>query len=141
LISGPSRFWSVGPSISQIVFDGGLRRAQTEQARAFYDATVAQYRETVLTGFGEVEDNLAALRGLANEAQVEVQAVDAAQRTVTVLTNQYRAGIINYLNVIVAQTAALDTQRTAIQILGRRLTATVLLIKALGGGWERSDLP
>jgi len=141
LISGPSRFWSVGPSISQTVFDGGLRRAQTEQARAFYESSVAQYRETVLTGFGEVEDNLAALRVLENEAQVEDQAVDAAQRTVAVLTNQYRAGIINYLNVIVAQTAALDTQRTAIQILGRRLNATVLLIKALGGGWERTDLP
>ena len=140
-ISLPSRFWSVGPTITQTVFDGGLRRAQTEEARAAYDANVAMYRETVLGGFREVEDNLAALRILESEAQVQDEAVKAAEQTVAVLSNQYKAGIINYLDVIIAQTAALNNQRTAINIMGNRLNASVLLIKALGGGWKASDLP
>jgi len=132
----PSRFWSVGASISEIVFEGGLRRAQTAQARAAYDATVASYREIVLTGFQEVEDNLAALRILQDEAQVQEEAVKAAQQTVTVTTNQYKLGTVNYLGVIVAQVAEKNSEITAINILGRRITATVLLIKALGGGWN-----
>ena len=139
-LSWPSRFWSVGPSISETVFDGGLRRAQTEQARAVYDANVASYRETVLTGFQEVEDNLAALRILEEEAQVQSEAVKAAEQSVTVTTNQYRAGTVSYLNVIVAQTIALNNQITAINILGRRMSASVLLVKALGGGWNASAL-
>src|ERR1043166_1298307 len=133
LVSGPSRFWSVGPSLSQVVFDGGLRRAQTEEARALYDSSIALYRETVLTGFTEVEDNLAALRILESEAQVQNEAVKSAQQTVTVVSNQYKAGVGNYLDVIVVQTAALNNQRTAISLLGNRLNASVLLIKALGG--------
>jgi NodT family efflux transporter outer membrane factor (OMF) lipoprotein len=141
LVSGPSRFWSVGPAISQVVFDGGLRRAQTEEARAVYESSLALYRETVLAGFQEVENNLAALRILESEAQVQDEAVKAAQQTVTVFTNQYKAGITNYLDVIIAQTAALNNERTAINIMGNRLTASVLLIKALGGGWKASDLP
>lgn len=140
LISGPSRFWSVGPAISETVFDGGLRRAQTEEARAVYESSVAQYRQTALAGFQEVENNLAALRIFDNEARVQDEAVKAAQQTVTVVTNQYKAGIVNYLDVIVVQTAALNNQRTAINILGNRLNATVLLIKALGGGWKAADL-
>ena len=140
-ISLPSRFWAVGPTVTQTVFDGGLRAAQTDQARAAYDSSVAVYRQSVLTGFQEVEDNVAALKILESEAQVQDEAVKAAQQTVTVFTNQYKAGIVNYLNVIVAQTAALNNERTAITIMGNRFTAAVLLIKALGGGWDVSQLP
>jgi NodT family efflux transporter outer membrane factor (OMF) lipoprotein len=140
-ISLPSRFWAVGPNITEIVFDGGLRAGQTEEARAVYDANVATYRETVLTGLQQVEDNVAALRILESEAQVQDEAVKAAQQTVTVITNQYRAGIVNYLNVIVAQAAALTNERTAINIMGNRFNAAVLLIKALGGGWNVAKLP
>ena len=139
-LSWPSRFWSVGRPISETVFDGGLRNAQTEQARAAYDANVASYRETVLTGFQEVEDNLAALRILEEEAQVQDEAVKAAEQSVTVTTNQYKAGTVSYLNVIVAQTIALNNQITALNILGRRMTSSVLLVKALGGGWDASTL-
>ncbi len=140
-ISAPSRFWSVGPTITETVFDGGLRNAQTAQARALYDSSVASYREAVLTAFQQVEDNIAALRVLENEAQVQDEAVKSAQQTVTVLNNQYRAGIVNYLNVTVVQAAALNNERTAINILGNRLNASVLLIKALGGGWNVTQLP
>ena len=140
-LSWPSRFWSVGPSITETVFDGGLRRSQTAQARAAYDATVASYRETVLTGFQEVEDNLAALRILEQEAGVQAEAVNASEQSLAVITNQYRAGTVSYLNVLVAQTVALSNQIAAINILGRRMTAAVLLIKALGGGWSTSALP
>jgi NodT family efflux transporter outer membrane factor (OMF) lipoprotein len=140
-ISLPSRFWAVGPNVTQTVFDGGLRAAQTEEARAVYDANVALYRQTVLTGFQQVEDNIAALRILESQAVVQDEAVKAAQQTVAVLTNQYKAGVVNYLDVIVVQTASLNNQRTAISILGNRLIASVLLIKALGGGWRVSDLP
>ena len=106
-----------------------------------YDQNVALYRETVLTGFQEVEDNIAALRILEAEAQIQDEAVKAAQQTVAVVTNQYKAGITSYLDVITAQTAALNNERTAITILGNRLNASVLLIKALGGGWNVSKLP
>jgi len=137
----PSRFWSVGPGISETVFDGGLRQAQTAGARAAYDANVALYRETVLTGFQEVEDNLAALRILEEEATVQDEAVKAARQSLAVAFNQYKAGTINYLAVIVIQAALLNNERTAVDILGRRMTAATLLIKALGGGWDVSALP
>jgi NodT family efflux transporter outer membrane factor (OMF) lipoprotein len=140
-LTWPSRFFAVGPSISQTVIDGGLRRAQTDQARAAYDNTVANYRQTVLAGFQGVEDNLAALRILESEADVQERAVRAAQRSVTLTTTQYKAGIVSYLNVITTQTIALANAVTAVQILGRRLTATVLLIEALGGGWSADELP
>jgi NodT family efflux transporter outer membrane factor (OMF) lipoprotein len=140
-ISAPSRLWSVGPAISETVFDGGLRAGLTEQARGVYDGTVASYRETVLTAFQEVEDNLAALRILESEAGVQDEAVKAAQQSVTVFTNQYKAGITSYLEVVTAQTAALTNERTAATILGNRLNAAVLLIKALGGGWNVAQLP
>jgi NodT family efflux transporter outer membrane factor (OMF) lipoprotein len=140
-LSAPSRFWAVGPAISETVFDGGLRAGLTDQARAVYDGNVASYRQTVLSAFQEVEDNLAALRILESEAQVQDEAVQAAQQTVVVVTNQYKAGISSYLDVIVAQTAALNNERTAINILGNRLNASVLLIKALGGGWNAAKLP
>jgi NodT family efflux transporter outer membrane factor (OMF) lipoprotein len=137
-LSAMGRFWSAGLSASETVFDGGSRRAQVDQARAVYDADVAAYHQSVLAGFQEVEDNLAAQRILASEAQAQDEAVQAAQQSLAVITNQYQAGIVSYLNVVVAQTTALTNERTAVDILGRRLNASVLLIKALGGGWKAS---
>jgi NodT family efflux transporter outer membrane factor (OMF) lipoprotein len=135
-VSWMGRFWSAGVGFSQTLFDGGLRRAQIDQARAAYDASVAVYRQTVLAGVQEVEDNLAAQRILGAEAGAQAEAVQAAQQALAVTMNQYQAGIVSYLNVVVAQTAALNNQRTAVDILNRRLVASVLLIKALGGGWK-----
>ena len=137
-LSAMGRFWSAGLSASETLFDGGSRRAQVDQARAVYDADVAAYHQSVLAGFQEVEDNLAAQRILASEAQTQDEAVQAAQQSLAVTTNQYQAGIVSYLNVVVAQTIALTNERTAVDILGRRLNASVLLIKALGGGWKAS---
>ena len=131
---------SAPPSPSRL-FDGGLRQAATDQAIAAYDANVAAYRQTVLTGFQEVEDNLAALRILEQEAQVQDEAVKSARQSVELTTNQYKAGIVTYLNVIAVQAAALGNERASIDILNRRLAATVLLVKALGGGWNQSLLP
>jgi NodT family efflux transporter outer membrane factor (OMF) lipoprotein len=137
----PSRFWSLGAAAAETLFDGGLRAGQTDAARAAYDATVASYRQTVLTGFQEVEDNLAALRILEEEAKVQDEAVKAARLSVTLSTNQYRAGTISTLDLLVVQTVARNNERTAITILGNRMSASVLLVKALGGGWKSSDLP
>jgi NodT family efflux transporter outer membrane factor (OMF) lipoprotein len=137
----PSRFWSVGPAISETVFDGGLRRAQTDFARAGFQSSVATYRQTVLTAFQSVEDNLAALRILAEENRVQDEAVATAQQSVTLTTNQYKAGTVSYLNVITAQTIYLSDEVTAVQIRGRRMAAAVALIQALGGGWNESELP
>ena len=134
-LSLPNRFWSIGPALAQSLFDGGARAAQTDQAIATYDANVAAYRQTVLAGFQEVEDNLAALRILEQEAKVQDEAVQLARLSVTLITNQYKAGITSYLNVVNVQTTALSNERTAAEILNRRLAASVLLIKALGGGW------
>ena len=139
-LSAPSRFWSLGPALAQLVFDGGLRRAQSEQALALYDANVAGYRDIVLTAFKEVEDNLVALRLLQQEAKVQEEAVQAARRSLALTTNQYKAGLINYLSVITVQTALLGSEKTTVDLRSRRLTAGVLLIKALGGGWKRADL-
>jgi outer membrane protein TolC len=132
------RFWSAGLSMTETLFDGGARGAQVDQARANYDASVANYRQTVLTGYQEVEDNLAAQQILGSEAQAQDAAVNAAQQSLAVTMNQYQAGIVSYLNVVVAQTTALTNQRAATDILGRRLNASVLLVKALGGGWKTS---
>jgi NodT family efflux transporter outer membrane factor (OMF) lipoprotein len=134
LLDWPSRFWSVGPSITAAVFDGGLRQAQLEGTRAAYEASVAAYRQTVLTAFKEVEDNLASLRILEQEALVQGEAVEAARRSVTITTNQYKAGTASYLNVIITQAALLNLERGAADIQGRRLAASVQLIRALGGG-------
>jgi NodT family efflux transporter outer membrane factor (OMF) lipoprotein len=140
LFTAPSRFWSIGPAIVQSIFDAGLRRAQTAQAIAAYDASVAQYRQAVLAGFQEVEDNLAALRILEEEAQVQEDAVRAARESVVLTVNQYKAGTASYLNVVTVQTTQLTNERTAAGILGRRLVAAVTLVKALGGGWDASEL-
>lgn len=141
LLTWPARFWSIGSALSETVFEGGLRKAQTAQARAAYDATVASYRQTVLTGFQEVEDNLSALRILEQEAAVQEEAVKAARDSLAIITNQYQAGIVGYVNVIVAQATELSNRRVAITIQGQRMTAATLLIKALGGGWDASALP
>jgi NodT family efflux transporter outer membrane factor (OMF) lipoprotein len=140
-LTAPSRFWSLGPALALTLFDGGLRRAQTDQAIAAYDANVAAYRQTVLTGFKEAEDNLAALRILEQEAAVQEEALQNARQSVALTTNQYKAGIVSYLNVVVVQAAALNNERAAVDLLNRRLAASVQLIKALGGGWNRTALP
>jgi NodT family efflux transporter outer membrane factor (OMF) lipoprotein len=137
----PSRFWSLGAAAAETLFDAGLRGAQTDQARAAYEGTVATYRQTVLTGFQEVEDNLAALRILEEEARVQKEAVKASGQSLEISTNQYKAGTINSIDLLVVETVALNNQRTEITILGNRMTASVLLVKALGGGWKASDLP
>jgi NodT family efflux transporter outer membrane factor (OMF) lipoprotein len=137
----PSRFWSLGAAAAQTIFQGGALVAQTDAARAAYDSTVATYRQTVLTGFQEVEDNLAALRILEQEAKVQDEAVKAARLSVTLSTNQYKAGTISTLDLLVVVTAARNNERTAAIILGNRMSASALLIKALGGGWKSSDLP
>ena len=134
-LTAPSRFWSFGPAIALSLFDGGLRRAQTAQAVAAYDASVAAYRETVLTGFQQVEDNLATLRILEQEAEVQGEAVKLAEQALALALNQYKGGTVNYLAVVVIQAAALSNQRTAVDILSRRMSASVQLIAALGGGW------
>ncbi|MEO7275367.1 MAG: efflux transporter outer membrane subunit [Vicinamibacterales bacterium] len=141
LFTGASGFWSLGPTALVTAFDGGRRRAVSAQTRAAYDAQVAGYRDTVLRAVQEVEDQLAALRLLEQEAQTQQRAVDAAQRSLTLATTRYRGGVVTYLEVITAQSAALDNQRTAVTLLARRLAASVLLIKALGGGWNVATLP
>jgi len=139
--SWPSRLWALGGSASQTIFDGGRRRAVGEQARATYDETVASYRETVLSAFRDVEDNLAELRILAEEARVQDDAVRSSQRSVTLTTNRYTGGAATYLDVVVVQAISLSNQRTSIDIARRRMSASVRLIKAIGGGWEATDLP
>jgi NodT family efflux transporter outer membrane factor (OMF) lipoprotein len=139
--SWPSLFWAVGTSLTQEPFDGGRRHAQSEIARAGYDAAVASYRQTTLTAFQQVEDNLAALRILRDEAQQQREAVDAAENALRLFTNRYVGGEDTYLQVITGQTAALANQRNDVDILRRRMEASVRLVKALGGGWDVSSLP
>ena len=138
-ISLPHRVWSLGAALATPLFDAGLRQAQREETIAAYDATVATYRQTVLTGFQEVEDNLAALRILEQEAAVQQTALASARKAVELALNQYRAGLVNYINVVTLQAAALASERNAVELAGRRLVASATLIKALGGGWRTSD--
>jgi NodT family efflux transporter outer membrane factor (OMF) lipoprotein len=138
--TAPNRFWSIGPTLSLPLFDAGLRSAQSRQAVAAYDETVANYRQTVLTSLQEVEDNLVALARLAQEVQYQQDAVRAAREALQLVNNQYKAGTVGYLNVITAETAAYTNERTLLQAQGRQFTASVLLIKALGGGWSDAQL-
>ena len=137
----PSRMWSVGPQLSQTLFDAGRRRATSDAARANYDATVATYRQTALSAFQEVEDNLAALRILESEAEQQHRATASAEESLQLFTNRYQGGVDNYLQVITAQTIALSNERNDIDIQRRRMDASVLLVKAVGGGWDVSQLP
>jgi NodT family efflux transporter outer membrane factor (OMF) lipoprotein len=141
LFTGPSVIWSAGVSGALTVFDVGRRRAASDQAIAFYDQSVANYRETVLTGFQQVEDNVAALRILEREAQVEDTAVTAARNYLALAWTRYKGGVTSYLEVTTAQSAALADELTAVNILGRRMVAAVTLVQALGGGWNSSELP
>jgi NodT family efflux transporter outer membrane factor (OMF) lipoprotein len=137
----PSRFWSLGAALSETVFEGGKRGAQVKMTEAEYDATVATYRQTVLTAFQQVEDNLAALRILAQEATALDLAVKAAKDSLDIATYQYKAGTVDYLTVITAQATYLTDEQTAVTVLQRRLTSSVLLVQALGGGWDASEVP
>jgi NodT family efflux transporter outer membrane factor (OMF) lipoprotein len=141
LLQGPGAFWSIGASAAETIFDGGRRRALNDQAKSAYDFTVASYRQTVLTGFQQVEDNLAALRILEQEAGVQTSAVQASQRSLDLSNTRYDGGVTSYLEVITAQNAALTDEVTQVNILGRRMASAVLLIQAIGGGWDRRSLP
>jgi NodT family efflux transporter outer membrane factor (OMF) lipoprotein len=137
----PSRMWAVGPQMSQTIFDAGRRRAVSEGAIANYDGTVASYRQTTLAAFQEVEDNLAALRILEKESQQQQQATASAEKSLRLFNERYEGGVDNYLQVITAQTVLLTNQRNGIDIQRRRIDASVLLVKAVGGGWDTSQLP
>ncbi len=141
LIQGPSGLWALGGQAAQTIFDGGVRRGTNEQARAAYDKSVSDYRGTILTAFQEVEDNLSALRILEDEADKEDAAVAAAQHSVQLSVTRYKGGVTNYLEVTSAESQSLSDQVTAVTIRTRRMTASVLLIKAIGGGWSTSQIP
>lgn len=135
-ITLPNRFWSVGPQLAMTLFDGGQRAAEVERSEAVYDQTVAQYRQTVLNGFQEVENYLSQLKVYEDEAEVRQQALDAARQSLRLTTNQYRAGVIGYLDVVTVQATALSNERTVLSLQQSRLIASVQLIAALGGGWD-----
>jgi NodT family efflux transporter outer membrane factor (OMF) lipoprotein len=141
LFNPASLLWSIGPTLSQTVFDAGRRAAVSEQTNASYDETVANYRQTTLTAFQQVEDNLIALRVLEQEAENQHQATLAAQSAEQIFNNRYVGGLDTYLQVVTAQTTALTNERNDIDIMRRQMDASVLLIKALGGGWNVTDLP
>ncbi|MDR5778026.1 efflux transporter outer membrane subunit [Caballeronia sp. LZ065] len=140
LLRAPSRFWTLGPDIAATLFDGGLRSARTDAARAAYDQNVATYRQTVLTAFQDVEDNLASLRILEKEIAVQQQAVESAQQALAIINNQYKAGTVAYINVLTAQTTAFTAQQKLANIAGQRMVSSVGLVKALGGGWDTAQM-
>jgi NodT family efflux transporter outer membrane factor (OMF) lipoprotein len=141
LVSLPARFWSLGPSLVETIFDGGLRKATVQQFQAAYEQTVASYRQTVLAAFGEVEDNLAALRVLSQVVAMQDEAIRTAGRALGEAEARYRGGLDPYLNVLSAQTVMLNAQQTALNFRALQMADTVQLIKALGGGWDASQLP
>ena len=141
LLSASSRVWSFGSTLVETIFDAGARHALVEQDRAAFDAAVADYRQTVLTGFQQVEDQLSGLRILAEQAAAEDIAVAASREAERIITNQYKAGTVAYTNVVVAQTAALVNAEAALTVRQSRLLASVALIQALGGGWDAAQLP
>ena len=141
LFQGPAGFWAVGAAATETLFEGGRRHAATEQAQAAYRQTIDNYRQTVLSAFQEVEDNLAALRILNEEEVVQQSAVSSAEHSLALSNNRYKGGIVNYLEVITAQNAALADEVTEVTIQTRRMEASVLLVKALGGSWTVSQIP
>ncbi|MGO9950086.1 MAG: efflux transporter outer membrane subunit [Steroidobacteraceae bacterium] len=138
LIQNSNRVWAVGPALAETLFDGGLRRAQVRQARAAYDGTVASYRQTVLAGFQQVEDDIVTLRVLEQQSAIEDATVKAAREAEALTLNQYKAGTVPYSSVITAQTTRLSAEETALSVLSSRLQGSVALIEALGGGWDAS---
>jgi NodT family efflux transporter outer membrane factor (OMF) lipoprotein len=141
LMTWPSRFWSVGPSVSETIFDAGLRRATVNQFVAVYNADVAAYRQTVLTAFQQVEDSMAAVRILSKQIQQQEQAVQSAQQFLTLSQARYETGVDTYLNVLIAQTTLLTGQQQLASLHTLEMTVSIQLIEALGGGWDRSQLP
>jgi len=141
LFNRSSFIYALGPALGETFLDGGRRRGLSEVAFAGYDRNVADYRQTVLVAYQQVEDNLVALRVLSDEAEQQRQATASAQESQRIFNNRYVGGVDTYLQVITAQTTALNNERNDIDILRRRMDATVLLIKALGGGWDRTQLP
>ncbi len=139
--SAANEIWSFGGTLSQTLFDGGLRQATTAASVAAYDGTVATYRQTVLTAFQQVEDELVALRVLGQEGTVEDEAVTAARQAVDITLNEYRAGTVAFTSVITAQATLLGDQETALTLRQGRYVASVALIQALGGGWTTAKLP
>jgi NodT family efflux transporter outer membrane factor (OMF) lipoprotein len=135
-ISLPNRFWSVGPKLAMTLFDGGQRSAEVDRAEASYDETVAKYRQTVLDGFREVENYMVQLKVLEDEAGVSNEALESARESLRLTQNQYKAGLIAYLDVVNVQATALSNERTVLTLLQTRLVASVQLIAALGGGWD-----
>jgi NodT family efflux transporter outer membrane factor (OMF) lipoprotein len=140
-LNWPSRLWALGPSAAQTLFDAGRRRAVLQESTANYDALVADYRQSVLTAFQQVEDNLASLRILESEAKRQHRAVEAARESERLSLNRYEGGLVTYLEVVTAQSIRLQNERTAVNIERRRLEAGVMLIRALGGGWNSTSLP
>jgi NodT family efflux transporter outer membrane factor (OMF) lipoprotein len=140
LLTLPSRFWTVGPSLAATLFDAGLRSAQTDAARAAYDQQVAVYRQTVLAAFQDVEDNLASQRILGNEIVVQKQAVDSARQALAIVTNEYKAGTVAYVSVLTAQTTAFAAEQKLATLAGQRMVSSVGLVKALGGGWDIAQM-
>jgi len=140
-ISAPARFWSIGPSLVLTLFDAGRRRGVIDQNEAIYDQRVASYRQTVLTALVEVEDNLVAVRVLADEAQAQARAVALARQALEITLNQYKAGLVGFNNVVTAQTSLLSAELNALSVLGRQFDASVVLVRALGGGWSSAELP
>jgi NodT family efflux transporter outer membrane factor (OMF) lipoprotein len=141
LVSTPNRIWSVGPSLAETLFDGGARRAQVAQARAAYQGSLANYRQTVLAGIEQVEDQIVTLQVLEQQAVIEDAAVAASKEAEKLTLNQYKAGTVPYSSVITAQTTRLSSEETALTVLSDRLQASIALIEALGGGWSASSLP
>jgi NodT family efflux transporter outer membrane factor (OMF) lipoprotein len=141
LLDWPSRFWSVGPSISETVYDGGLRRATVNQYIATYNANVAAYRQSVLVAFVQVEDSLAAVRILSQQILRQQEAVNSSQTYLKLESTRYKTGIDPYIDVVIAQTTLLDNQQSLTTLQVQEMTASVQLIEALGGGWDRSQLP
>jgi NodT family efflux transporter outer membrane factor (OMF) lipoprotein len=140
LLTAPSRFWTLGPQLAATIFDAGLRQAQTEAARAVYDQDVATYRQTILAAFQDVEDNLASQRILEQEIVVQQQAVDSARQALAIVTNEYKAGTVAFINVLTAQTTAFTAEQKLESIAGQRMVSSVGLVKALGGGWDAAQM-